>query len=235
MISSWHRSIWKSIRHEYHRSDGLSYATGILRTVHISPFSSFSFLCYCKWQIWILTTGNGFTRRGYALRSAGKTKELDLITLIIGFDIILFVLPWGSSSSRLQPGVVSDLTPRKTSIVLLTLVFHRFRCRALQWDVTNGVLASAFRHVGLMDSLYCRLCFLSLLHLFSRLGMILTEYLSIMQGYDPMQPARINCLEPWCCHSTTECIFFSHSELSIGSSFCVQCAQIKGAESKIIW
>lgn len=159
MISSWHRSIWKSIRHEYHRSDGLSYATGILRTVHISPFSSFSFLCYCKWQIWILTTGNGFTRRGYALRSAGKTKELDLITLILGFDIILFVLPWGSSSSRLQPGVVSDLTPRKTSIALLTLVFHRFRCRALQWDVTNGVLASAFRHVGLMDSLYCRLCF----------------------------------------------------------------------------
>lgn len=47
MILSWRRSIWKSIRYEYHRSDGLSYATVILRTAHISLFSfPFSFLFF---------------------------------------------------------------------------------------------------------------------------------------------------------------------------------------------
>lgn len=55
---------------------------------------------------------------GLCIAFSGETKELDLIALIIGFDIILFVLPWSWSSSRLQPGVVSDLTPRKMSIVL---------------------------------------------------------------------------------------------------------------------
>lgn len=78
------------------------------------------------------------------------------------------------------------------------------------------------------DFVFCCNCIF-----FSRLGMILTEYSSIIQGARSNAACKNQLLGTFVLPLNKPNVFFSHSELSIGSSFCVQCAQIKGVESKI--
>lgn len=94
-----------------------------------------------------------------------------------------------------------------------------------------GICFSSRRLNGFI--IWPTLFFVAIASFFHDLVWFLRNIRASYKGHDPMRPARINCLEPLCCHSTNRMYFFSHSELSIGSSFCVQCAQIKGVESKI--
>lgn len=76
----------------------------------------------------------------------------------------------------------------------------------------HDVEAAAFCRVGLMKSLYRRVCFCYHIFSFSRLETILTEYSNNIQGHGTMQSTNTSCFESRYNDSTTTPMYFSALE-----------------------